>query len=182
VALALVALVGAGLAWRHRPLAPLVAAEAVLALVAYPYNWSAGRALTTPQEAGLIGLLSLAVIAAAVVLGRSEGRVAAGVVVWALVTRLAVIGLGLPTNASVTVAWIVFCAALLAIGFARKLPELRQLGLGVATLAATKVVLIDLTGLDSALKAVLLLGLGAVLLAGGYAYVRTDRLRGNLGE
>ena len=182
VTLALLALVGALTTWRKPTLAPLVAVEAALSLAAYLYNWAANRTLTAPQEAALIALLTGAAIAAAAVLDRAEGRIASGVVVWGLATRLAIIGLGLPTNASITVAWIAVCAALLAIGFIRRLPELRQLGLGVAALTAAKVVLIDLSGLDAALKAVLLLSLGVVLLAGGYAYVRTDRLKGNLRE
>jgi uncharacterized membrane protein len=180
--LAVLTLIGAGVAARRRSLAPLVAAEAILALGAYLYNYAVGYPRTSLQEAGLIGILALAAVSAAAGFDHREGRIAAGLAVWGLATRLAIIGLDLPPNASITVAWLAVCAAFLVLGFTRKLPELRQLGLGVAAITAAKVVLIDLGGLDAALKAAVLLGLGIVLLAGGYAYVRTDRLKGNLGE
>lgn len=180
--LAVLTLIGAVVALRRPGISPLVAVEATLALILYVYNGAVKYPLAPAEEVGLIGLIVLAWIAVAVLLDRQEGRLAAGLVIWGLATRLAIVGLDLPPNASITIAWLAVCAALLTVGFSRKLPEMRQLGLAVAALTATKVVLVDLSGLDAALKAVVLLGLGVVLLAGGYAYVRTDRLKGNLGE
>ncbi len=179
-ALVMVSLTGAVAAIRYQSVAPFSAFEAAFALAAFISASLTSNELTKLDESGLIGLLLLSAILNASVLGLREGRVAAGLAVWALSTRLAIIGLDLPLNAAITLSWIAVCAGLLIVGFVRKQAELRQLGLAVAAVTAGKVVLVDLAGLDAALKAAVLLILGLVLLGGGYAYVQRDRLRGNL--
>jgi len=182
LALVLVSLAGAGLASRYKSLAPLSVFQMVLALATFiGSSGSSTFRLTEWSEAGLIALLLSSAVANAAVLGLREGRVAAGLVVWGLTTRLALIGLDLPPNAAITLTWIAVCAGLFVVGFVRKHAELRQLGMAVAAVTVFKIVLVDLAELDSALKAAVLLILGLVLLAGGYAYVQRDRLKGNLG-
>lgn len=152
---------------------PLMGIQAVLAIGCYAYGVvSSGPPAFEPE---LILLLAVAALAAATALDFPEARVVAGVVAWGLATRLGVISLGLPLNAAITVAWIAVLAGLLVVGFARRRAELRQLGLLVAAVTVGKVALVDLAGVDAASKAVVLLGLGVVLLAGGYAYVRSNR-------
>ena len=148
----------------------LAAVQAAFALGCHAY-----AALSSPDiayEPGLLTLLALAATGAAVTLDFREARVVAGVVVWGLATRFAVLATDWPRNAAITAAWLAVFAGLLALGFVRRRPELRQLGLVVAAATAGKVVLVDLAGLDAALKAVVLMGLGLALLGGGYAYVR----------
>lgn len=177
----LIALAGALAATRFKAVGPFAAFEFALGFATYFTMLLGVPGLTLAAEAALIGLLVVTAITLAIVMNGREFRAGAGLVTWALITRLAVIGLGLPFAASITIAWIAVCAGLLVIGFLRQYPELRQLGLIVAMSTTVKIVLVDLAGLDSGLKAVLLLVLGLVLLAGGYAYVRRERPKGNLG-
>lgn len=166
----------------RRRLAPLAAVQVVLAGALYGFRlllaYSDGRGfLPVVQEALLIALLAAAAVATAAALDRREARVVAGLAAWGLATRLGLVALGLPESASITAVWTAVCAGLFVVGFLRKRSELRQLGLAVAGATVAKVAFFDLSGLDAALKAAVLLGLGAVLLAGGYAYVRA---KGNL--
>ena len=174
----------ATVAFFRRRFTMLAAAQAVFSLgalaVASFLAEVSQASLPAPIESGLLALVGLAAIAAAWAMDVREARLGAGLAVWGLATRMATVGLDLPNSAAATAAWIATFVGLLAVGFARRLPELRQLGLAVAGATALKVVLVDLAGLDSALKAIILLGLGFVLLVGGYAYVRAGRAKGNL--
>ena len=165
----------------RRRVAPLVALQAGVAVGVYGvlllFTFSEGRVaryLLPIEETGLLALLAAASLVAAILVDRKEARVAAGVAIWGLLTRAAVLALPLPGSAATTAAWTLVLAGLLVVGFWRRRPELRALGLFVAAATATKLVFVDLAGLDAALKAAALMGLGLVLLAGGWAYVRHE--------
>ena len=120
-----------------RRLATVVAVQVALAVGAYGFllllEYSKGRySLVPTEEAALLGLLAAASVIGALVVDRREASVAAGVAVWGLATRFALLTLGLPDGGAITVAWTAVCAGLFAVGFLRKRPELRQLGLAVA--------------------------------------------------
>ena len=76
---------------------------------------------------------------------------------------------------AVSAWWLVFAAALVAVGFGRSLKEVRLAGLAVAGLAVVKVLVYDLSSLDALYRvgSVFILGLVFLLLA--YLYHRQAR-------
>jgi len=76
---------------------------------------------------------------------------------------------------SVTVIWGVYAAGLLAIGFWRRLRVLRLAGLGLFALAAGKLVLVDLTGVQDIFRIVSFVALGLLMVAASYLYHRLER-------
>lgn len=85
-------------------------------------------------------------------------------------------------DASMSAAWVVYGTALLVAGFIRSEPVLRSMGLVVFAATLGKVFLYDLVLLEPAIKVVLLLGFGLVMLALSYAYIRASRRNGSGGE
>lgn len=98
--------------------------------------------------------------------------------VWVIVSRLGVVTMGSagvgPTTA-VTVTWLLLAAVLLGLGFARDVVELRYASFALMGMTAGKVVLVDLAQVDPAIRVLLLMGLGAVMLCGGYWTIRRER-------
>lgn len=78
----------------------------------------------------------------------------------------------------VTAMWAATGVVLAVLGFALRSLPIRIAALGLFGCTVAKIVMVDLTALDVAVKAVLLLALGAVLLALGYAYTRRLASRG----
>ncbi len=76
---------------------------------------------------------------------------------------------------SVTVIWGVYAAGLLVIGFWRRLRVLRLAGLGLFALAALKLVLVDLTGVQDIYRIVSFVALGLLMVAASYLYHRLER-------
>jgi uncharacterized membrane protein len=76
---------------------------------------------------------------------------------------------------SVTVIWGVYAAGLLAIGFWRRLRALRLAGLGLFALAALKLVLVDLMGVQDIYRIVSFVALGLLMVAASYLYHRLER-------
>jgi uncharacterized membrane protein len=76
---------------------------------------------------------------------------------------------------SVTVIWGVYAAGLLAIGFWRGVRVLRLAGLGLFALAAGKLVLVDLTGVQDIFRIVSFVALGLLMVAASYLYHRLER-------
>jgi|GEM_PF-7094022 len=92
--------------------------------------------------------------------------------VWVLLTNsnLEVTGQG-----SSTIGMTVYALLLIGLGFAFRERILRYWSLGIFAAAATKVVLVDLAGLDAALRVLVLMGLGVAMIVGAYAYIRFER-------
>jgi hypothetical protein len=76
---------------------------------------------------------------------------------------------------SVTVIWGVYAVGLLVIGFWRRLRVLRLAGLGLFALAAGKLVLVDLTGVQDIYRIVSFVALGLLMVAASYLYHRLER-------
>ena len=71
---------------------------------------------------------------------------------------------------ALTVTWTLIGAATLVIGLIRHRPMLRHAGFGLLGLAIAKVVLIDMASMDVAYRAVVLAGVGLLLLASAYLW------------
>ena len=76
---------------------------------------------------------------------------------------------------SVTVIWGIYAVGLLVIGFWRRLRVLRLAGLGLFALAAGKLVLVDLTGVQDIFRIVSFVALGLLMVAASYLYHRLER-------
>ncbi len=85
----------------------------------------------------------------------------------------------LTSGLSVSAWWLVFAAALVALGFRRDLRPARLAGLGVAGLAIVKVVVFDLSSLDALYRVGSVFILGLVSLSVAYLYHRQARLSGH---
>ncbi|MCW8914321.1 MAG: DUF2339 domain-containing protein [Magnetovibrio sp.] len=86
---------------------------------------------------------------------------------------------GYTTDAEVysySMAWIVFAGAVMVYGMVRKLAILRKLALGLIAVTAFKVFVFDMGTLEGLYRALSFLGLGAALIALGFAYQRMVRL------
>lgn len=71
-----------------------------------------------------------------------------------------------------SIVWLVFGAALLLAGIARRSAVLRYASLAVLVLVVGKVFLVDMSGLTGLLRVFSFLGLGVALLALGFLYRR----------
>ena len=78
-------------------------------------------------------------------------------------------------NLSLTVLWAVFASALLAVGIFGKLRAVRLAGLALLTIPVAKVFVYDVFQLEQAYRVAAFVGLGALLLIGGYLYQRFGR-------
>ncbi|MCC7229126.1 MAG: DUF2339 domain-containing protein, partial [Fimbriimonadaceae bacterium] len=92
-------------------------------------------------------------------------------------TRAALIISGDPLMArdstvAVTVAWSLYAALLLAIGFLTNMRVLRYGALSVIFIAVGKILIVDLATAEPEIRVTVLIGVGMALLAGGYWYIR----------
>jgi uncharacterized membrane protein len=69
-------------------------------------------------------------------------------------------------------AWLLFCIALLAVGFVLRSQPARLLALGVIALTVAKVFIIDTASISGIYRALSVIGLGIVLLGIGWLYQR----------
>lgn len=160
---------------RKEVLWPLAVAQLAFAFGSYLRIMGSDIGISAEREGWLLAFFAGAATVTAWGISRAEARTGAAITVWVLATRFAMVALPLPGSAAITLVWSTLFAVLLALGFAFRRPELRHVGLAVAAATLGKIVLLDLASLDAAFRAVLLLVLGALLLAGGYAYVRAGR-------
>jgi uncharacterized membrane protein len=82
--------------------------------------------------------------------------------------------IGLKTAPALTLAWIVFAIALIALGFIYKARYLRFWSFGVFASALVKIFLYDLADLDPGVRVILLMVLGMGMVGAGYWYIRTQ--------
>ncbi|MFI5387389.1 MAG: DUF2339 domain-containing protein [Fimbriimonadales bacterium] len=73
---------------------------------------------------------------------------------------------------TMTVAWIVYALALLTLGFSLKAKELRYWSLGIMFTTVCKILVIDLANTSTPFRVGVLLGLGLLMLGGGYWYIK----------
>ena len=78
-------------------------------------------------------------------------------------------------NLSLTVLWAVYALVLLAVGIIGKLRAVRLAGLALLTIPVAKVFVYDVFQLEQAYRVAAFIGLGALLLIGGYLYQRFGR-------
>lgn len=71
-----------------------------------------------------------------------------------------------------SMAWIGFAGVMMTYGMVRELAVMRKMALGLMALSVCKVVLIDMNTLSGLYRALSFLGLGAALIALGFAYQR----------
>ncbi len=158
--------------------------------------------LSSPGESAFSGDWSLALyvyLAAAVLAARwwmiGPGRptwaptlrgaawAAAGAVLFVGVSielpRLFSRGETLAGDLATSVWWVAYAGVLVGVGFARSLATVRRAGLGVACLAAAKVLLVDLSVLEALYRVAAFFVLALIALAVAYAYNR--RARGEAG-
>ena len=81
----------------------------------------------------------------------------------------------LAAGLAVSAWWLVFAAALIAVGFRRNLKQVRLAGLAVAGLAVVKVLVFDLSSLDALYRVGSVFILGLVFLMLAYLYHRQGR-------
>lgn len=97
-------------------------------------------------------------------------------IAWAAISRLAYLFAPsadtLLGSIFVTSAWVIYGGALLLTGFISGIRSLRYAGISALLSAVAKAVLIDMATTTPELRVATLMGVGLVLLAGGYAYVR----------
>jgi hypothetical protein len=85
---------------------------------------------------------------------------------------------GLEEAASYSGAWSTLAFACLAVGFGWRQPMLRVVGLGLFGFVLGKVFLVDLSALDALVRVLALAFVAALLMAGGWLYVRRGRAQG----
>lgn len=76
---------------------------------------------------------------------------------------------------SITVVWVIMAATALTIGFRWRLPIVRYLALGLFTLTAAKLVLIDMSGVQQLYRILSFMLVGVALIGASYAYHRLER-------
>lgn len=76
---------------------------------------------------------------------------------------------------SITVVWVVMAAFALAIGFYRRQVLVRYLALGLFTLTAAKLVLVDMSGVQQIYRIMSFMLVGVALIGASYAYHRLER-------
>ncbi len=79
---------------------------------------------------------------------------------------------GLAEQVALSVWWAAAAVAAVAAGFARRLPDLRYVGLGLLAVTLLKVVLVDLSGVAAGWRVLSFLGLGGLLLVTSVLYGR----------
>jgi len=85
-------------------------------------------------------------------------------------------GIALHGASTMTVAWIVYALALLTLGFRLGIKELRLWSFAVMFATISKILLVDLASTDVPFRVGVLLGLGLLMLGGGYWYISDRRL------
>jgi len=85
-------------------------------------------------------------------------------------------GVALHGASTMTVAWIVYALALLILGFRLSVKELRLWSFAVMFATVSKILLVDLASTNIPFRVAVLLGLGLLMLGGGYWYITDRRL------
>ena len=81
-------------------------------------------------------------------------------------------------QASVSVVWAAYAAAVLVVGFWRRSLALRLAALGLFGATALKLVLVDISGVERIYRVVAFLVLGLLMVGGAYLYNRVERRLG----
>ena len=84
---------------------------------------------------------------------------------------------------ALSLLWAVYAAVLLVLGMVKRWTRVRQAGLALLAIPVIKLFTIDIFLLELEYQVAAFLGLGALLVAGGYLYQRyTSAIRGFLFE
>ncbi|MFN8218610.1 MAG: DUF2339 domain-containing protein [Fimbriimonadales bacterium] len=150
----------------------------------YVVGWLSSS-LGTPASGIAASTAALALIA---ILGAASHKetssdgaigIACGLASWAVFTNMGElvrqwIPLDMAATPMVSISWALYGFVLLGAGFVLKLRELRYLSFVALTATVAKVAIVDLASTEAGVRVAILLGLGLVLLASGYWYVRTQ--------
>jgi hypothetical protein len=129
-------------------------------------------------EVGLLGaMLLLTALCGSTLFRRDPNAVAwtGSLFAWFLMSRLGFLvlpSIGLSQGAAITSAWTLTALFLFALGMVKEVQQLRFAAFTVLALTTCKVVVVDLVYVDQAIKVVILMFLGLVMLASGYWYIR----------
>lgn len=182
--LSLVSLALSGLSWLTPRKVDLGILALAFALAGGPFYAVALTESIAPwwEILGNLGLLAAWLISIGCLVRAKASAVTTSVLgtggAWVLCSRLGIVVLGMvgmaPT-AAITATWLGLAAVLIALGFVLDVVELRYASFLVMGATALKVVLLDLAQVDPAIRVLLLMGLGAVMLGGGYWTIRRER-------
>jgi hypothetical protein len=160
----------------------LVVSWIVFAASAVSYVITPTAGLGLSNEALAISGLLAAFVLAAIASVRSAGKQPeiwhiVSLLGWVVLTRWVDVvltwgGVDLHGASTLTVAWIVYALVVISIGFLAKIRELRYWSLGVMFTTTTKIVAVDLAYTTIPFRVGVLLGLGLLMLGGGYWYIR----------
>lgn len=96
---------------------------------------------------------------------------------WSEFHRPAIQDLNNKRHLTLSLVWVVYSALLLTIGFLKRLPAIRYVGIGLLGVSILKIFLYDLSSLEQPYRIISFIGLGLILLAASYAYARfKDRI------
>ncbi|HTQ12148.1 MAG TPA: DUF2339 domain-containing protein, partial [Fimbriimonadaceae bacterium] len=154
--------------------------------------------VASPREAyGLSAeTVAMSAILAAFVMGAASLSVAKGrsfdiwhgvaLLGWVVISRwvdlvLVLSGIALHGASTMTIAWILYALILLSLGFRLRIKELRLWSFAVMFATVTKILLVDLASTPTPFRVTVLLGLGFVMLGGGYWYIRDRHFTTGLG-
>ncbi len=143
---------------------------------------------SSPQVYGFSFQLPLMLLVAAVAVFSTLGYSKEGVERAAVLTFASLLGwfafarslylvltlpsIGMEGNSAVSVAFALYGGLLIALGFMLEQKTLRIFSFVVFGVTVGKVLLIDLSEVDALIRVLVLLVLGAILIAGGYIYVK----------
>jgi uncharacterized membrane protein len=87
-------------------------------------------------------------------------------------SKLVIDGLRSARNLSLTALWAIYAMILLVVGIIRRLRMVRIAALGLITIPIIKVFVYDVFALEQVYRIIAFVGLGILLIAGGYLYQR----------
>lgn len=130
----------------------------------------------TALSMGLALLVILATASAKLEPGGDLMRAVGAALALPIVSRACVVVAnlwGAQASATVSVVWTVYAIGLIAAGFALSDRHLRVLSLALFGVTAAKVILVDLSVLEPAVRVAVLMFVGVAMIAGGYWYIRS---------
>ena len=143
-------------------------------------GWEANCWSIYPLFLGIANLFTIWILTAEVI-GYFDNRLS----LLGAAERSGPVGQGLRSamNLSLTTLWAVYASGLLIVGIAAKTRQVRLAGLGLLLVPVVKVFAYDVFQLEQIYRVVAFLGLGGLLLAGGYLYHRfSQAIRGFIVE
>ncbi len=160
----------------------VVASASTLGAAAYYWITTLAPTVTIGREQQLVVtcLTSVAVVLCTLAAGKDVAErknlsVLGALVGWAVLGRvfgILLLAAGMESAASMSFAWSTYAGVLLKIGFVLDVKPLRITSLALFGVTIGKVFLVDLAELEAYIRVFLLIAIGALLILGGYIYLR----------